>query len=53
MKRKPVSELIYTRCKDECPLETVRMAKVQRLLGDQMGKDIFSCRSASIPKKTR
>ena len=33
--------VIYTSCKDECPLETARMAEVQRLLGDRMGKDIF------------
>jgi len=33
--------LIYTRCKDECPLETARLAQVQRLLGDRVGKDIF------------
>src|SRR6185369_17553032 len=30
---------IYTSCTDECPLETARMAQVQRLLGDRMGKD--------------
>ena len=33
--------LIYTSCKDECPLETARLAQVQKLLGDRMGKDIF------------
>ncbi len=33
--------LIYTRCLDNCPLETARMAQVQRLLGDRMGKDIY------------
>jgi protein SCO1/2 len=32
---------IYTNCKDECPLETARMAQVQRLLGERFGKDIF------------
>ncbi|MCB1035913.1 MAG: copper chaperone PCu(A)C [Acidobacteria bacterium] len=32
---------IYTICPDTCPLETARMAKVQRLLGDRVGKDIF------------
>lgn len=32
--------LIYTSCTDECPLETARMAEVQRLLGERMGKDI-------------
>jgi protein SCO1/2 len=33
--------LIYTNCKDECPLETARLVQVQRLLGDRVGKDIF------------
>lgn len=32
---------IYTICPDTCPLETARLAKVQRLLGDRVGKDIF------------
>jgi protein SCO1/2 len=33
--------VIYTQCKDECPLETARMVQVQKLLGERMGKDIF------------
>jgi protein SCO1 len=33
--------LIYTHCKDECPLETARLAQVQRTLGARMGKDVF------------
>jgi protein SCO1/2 len=33
--------VIYTRCKDRCPLETAKLAQVQRLLGDRMGTDIF------------
>src|SRR2546425_369817 len=33
--------VIYTSCKDECPLETARLAQLQRLLGERMGKDIF------------
>lgn len=32
--------VIYTSCTNECPLETARMAEVQRLLGERMGKDI-------------
>jgi len=32
---------IYTSCKDSCPLETARLLKVQEILGDRMGKDIF------------
>src|SRR5262245_54628524 len=34
-------ELIYTSCQFACPLETARLAQVQALLGDRMGKDIF------------
>lgn len=32
--------VIYTSCTDECPLETARMAEVQRLLGKHPGKDV-------------
>jgi len=34
-------ELIYTNCQFACPLETARLAQVQKLLGNRMGKDIF------------
>ena len=34
-------DLIYTTCKYSCPLETARLAQVQRNLGDRVGKDIF------------
>jgi protein SCO1/2 len=34
-------DLIYTHCKYSCPLETARLAQVQKLLGDRVGKDIF------------
>lgn len=33
--------VIYTRCKDECPLETARMAQLARIFGDRMGRDIY------------
>jgi protein SCO1/2 len=33
--------LIYTSCQYACPLETARMAQVQKLLGDRMGRDVF------------
>jgi protein SCO1/2 len=33
--------LMYTTCKFACPLETARLAQVQRYLGDRVGKDIF------------
>jgi protein SCO1 len=34
-------ELIYTSCQYACPLETARLAQVQALLGDRMGRDVF------------
>jgi protein SCO1/2 len=33
--------LIYTTCKYSCPLETARLAQVQTVLGDRMGRDVF------------
>ncbi|TMB06437.1 MAG: c-type cytochrome [Deltaproteobacteria bacterium] len=33
--------LIYTHCSASCPLETAKLAQVQRLLGDRVGKDVF------------
>jgi protein SCO1/2 len=36
-----VIDLIYTSCVDSCPLETARLAQVQKMLGDRVGKDIF------------
>ena len=33
--------LIYTTCKYACPLETARLAQVQKLLGNRMGRDVF------------
>ena len=32
---------IYTTCADTCPLETAQLVKVQQVLGDRMGKDVF------------
>ena len=32
---------IYTTCPDTCPLETAQLLKVQSILGDRLGKDIF------------
>jgi protein SCO1/2 len=34
-------DLIYTTCQYSCPLETARLAQVQKMLGDRVGKDIF------------
>ena len=43
--------LIYTRCTDECPLETARLVQVQRLLGDHVGKDLFFYSISIDPKR--
>jgi len=32
---------IYTSCPDTCPLETAQLLKVESVLGDRMGKDVF------------
>jgi protein SCO1/2 len=32
---------IYTTCPDSCPLETAQLVRVQDILGDRMGKDVF------------
>ena len=36
-----VINFIYTGCPDTCPLETAQLVKVQNILGDRMGKDVF------------
>ena len=43
--------VIYTSCKDECPLETARLAQLQRLLGERMGKEIFFYSITIDPKR--
>jgi protein SCO1/2 len=43
--------VIYTSCTDECPLETARMAEVQRLVGSRMGKDIHFYSISIDPEK--
>lgn len=43
--------LIYTHCQYSCPLETARLAQVQQLLGDRMGKDIFFYSITIDPKR--
>jgi protein SCO1/2 len=42
--------LIYTRCSASCPLETAKLAQVQRLLGDRVGKDVFFYSISIDPK---
>jgi len=32
---------IYTRCPDTCPLETAQLVRVQNIMGDRLGKDVF------------
>ncbi len=44
-------ELIYTHCIDSCPLETARLAQVQKALGDRVGKDIFFYSISIDPKR--
>ncbi|WP_394751873.1 SCO family protein [Crenothrix sp.] len=36
-----VINFIFTHCGDSCPLETASLLRVQRLLAERMGKDIF------------
>jgi len=36
-----VINFIYTSCPDTCPLETAQLVKVQNLLGERVGKDVF------------
>lgn len=43
--------LMYTHCLDACPLETARLAQVQRILGDRVGKDIFFYALSIDPKR--
>lgn len=44
-------ELMYTTCKYNCPLETARLVRVQKLLGDRMGKDVFFYSITIEPEK--
>lgn len=44
-------DLIYTHCVDACPLETARLAQVQQVLGDRVGKDIFFYSITIDPKR--
>ncbi len=32
---------IYTSCPDTCPLETAQLVKVQNIMGDRVGRDVF------------
>jgi protein SCO1/2 len=46
-----VIDLIYTHCVDSCPLETARLAQVQKILGDRVGKEIFFYSITIDPKR--
>ena len=46
-----VLDMIYTHCVDSCPLETARLAQVQKMLGDRVGKDIFFYSITIDPKR--
>jgi len=36
-----VINFIYTHCPDTCPLETAQLVRVQEIMGDRLGKDVF------------
>ena len=42
--------VIYTSCKDECPLETAKLAQLAQIFGDKMGKEIFFYSISIDPK---
>ncbi|WP_281558642.1 copper chaperone PCu(A)C [Thalassomonas sp. RHCl1] len=46
-----VINFIYTACPDTCPLETAQLIRVQNILGNRLGKDVFFY-SISIDPKT-
>jgi copper(I)-binding protein/cytochrome oxidase Cu insertion factor (SCO1/SenC/PrrC family) len=46
-----VINFIYTSCPDTCPLETAQLVRVQKLMGDRVGNDVFFY-SISIDPKT-
>lgn len=39
--RKVLINFVYSSCEQACPLDTAKMAEVQRLLGDRVGRDVF------------
>jgi len=42
--------LIYTHCSASCPLETAKLAQLQKILGPRVGKDIFFYSISIDPK---
>jgi len=41
---------IFTHCKDSCPAETANLKQVEKLLGDQLGRDVFMYSISIDPK---
>ncbi|HET7873817.1 MAG TPA: SCO family protein [Terriglobales bacterium] len=39
--KKVLIDFMFTRCESVCPLQTAKLAQVQKLLGDRIGRDIF------------
>ena len=46
-----VLNVIFTDCKDVCPLETANLVQLQRALGDKVGKDVFFYSISVDPKR--
>jgi protein SCO1 len=42
--------VIFTQCRDVCPLETAKLRELQKILGDKVGKDIFFYSISIDPK---
>jgi protein SCO1/2 len=49
--KKVVINFIYTECGASCPLETAKLAQVQKILAPRMGKDIFFYSITLDPKR--
>lgn len=45
-----VINFIFTSCAKSCPLETARLKKVQNILGDRVGQDVFMYSISIDPK---
>lgn len=43
--------VIFTDCKDVCPLETANLVQLRKVLGDRVGKDIFFYSISIDPKR--
>lgn len=45
-----VINFMFTSCPNACPLETARLVKIQQLLGDRVGRDVFMYSITIDPK---